>query len=106
MLLTLFQSLVYRLAAMLDFNLQQLCGPKCKDLKVKNPAKYGWEPKKLLNTLTDIYLHLDCSEFANAIAHDEVRYFLHLSFILAGFRRMFFGHLKKLKFQYFDTLFN
>lgn len=67
-----FQSLVDRLAAMLDFNLQQLCGPKCKDLKVKNPAKYGWEPKKLLNTLTDIYLHLDCHEFLSAIAQDEV----------------------------------
>ena len=60
------------MAAMLDFNLQQLCGPKCKDLKVKNPSKYGWEPKKLLNTLTDIYLHLDCHEFLTAIAEDEV----------------------------------
>ncbi|KAK7497939.1 hypothetical protein BaRGS_00010810 [Batillaria attramentaria] len=63
----LTETLVDRLAAMLDFNLQQLCGPKCKDLKVKNPAKYGWEPKKLLNTLTDIYLHLDCEDFATAI---------------------------------------
>ena len=58
---------------MLNFNLQQLCGPKCKDLKVKNPERYGWEPKKLLNRLTDIYLHLDCPEFARAIADDEVR---------------------------------
>ena len=57
---------------MLNFNLQQLCGSKCKNLKVKNPEKYGWEPKKLLNTLTAIYLHLDCDEFAEAIANDEV----------------------------------
>lgn len=63
-----------RLAAMLNFNLQQLCGPKCKNLKVKNPEKYGWEPKKLLDSLTDIYLHLDCDEFANAIANDERSY--------------------------------
>nr|KAG5707395.1 hypothetical protein BaRGS_005362 [Batillaria attramentaria] len=70
----LTETLVDRLAAMLDFNLQQLCGPKCKDLKVKNPAKYGWEPKKLLNTLTDIYLHLDCEDFATAIAQDERSY--------------------------------
>ncbi|XP_076451864.1 LOW QUALITY PROTEIN: ubiquitin conjugation factor E4 B-like [Babylonia areolata] len=70
----LSESLVDRLAAMLDFNLQQLCGPKCKDLKVKNQEKYGWEPKKLLNTLTDIYLHLDCQEFLTAIAQDERSY--------------------------------
>lgn len=57
---------------MLNFNLQQLCGSKCKNLKVKNPEKYGWEPKKLLNFLTDIYLHLDCPEFCEAIANDEV----------------------------------
>jgi ubiquitin conjugation factor E4 B len=65
---------------MLNFNLQQLCGPKCKNLKVKNPEKYGWEPKKLLDSLTDIYLHLDCDEFANAIANDEVcnKYICHI----------------------------
>ncbi|KAF5301989.1 hypothetical protein FQA39_LY19071 [Lamprigera yunnana] len=32
--------LVDRLASMLNFNLQQLCGPKCKNLKVRNPDKY------------------------------------------------------------------
>ena len=59
---------------MLNFNLQQLCGPKCNNLKVRNPEKYGWEPKKLLNQLTDIYLHLDKSDkFAQAVANDEVR---------------------------------
>lgn len=63
-----------RLAAMLNFNLQQLCGPKCKNLKVKNPDRYGWEPKKLLDQLTDIYLHLDCDQFAQAIASDERSY--------------------------------
>ncbi|XP_064642091.1 ubiquitin conjugation factor E4 B-like [Lineus longissimus] len=63
-----------RLTAMLNFNLQQLCGPKCKNLKVKNPDDYGWEPKKLLNQLTNIYLHLDCDEFAYSIANDERSY--------------------------------
>ncbi|XP_059477156.1 ubiquitin conjugation factor E4 B [Neocloeon triangulifer] len=63
--------LVDRLAAMLNFNLQQLCGPKCKNLKVKNPDKYGWEPRRLLSQLVDIYLHLDCLEFAAALAGDE-----------------------------------
>lgn len=63
--------LVGRLSAMLNFNLQQLCGPKCKNLKVNEPDKYGWEPRRLLGQLVDIYLHLDCNEFAAAIAADE-----------------------------------
>jgi ubiquitin conjugation factor E4 B len=70
----LFQELADRLAAMLNYNLQQLCGPKCNSLKVRNPEKYNWEPKKLLDNLTDIYLHLDCDKFAQAIANDEVQY--------------------------------
>ncbi|KAG7198729.1 hypothetical protein KM043_001720 [Ampulex compressa] len=63
--------LVGRLCAMLNFNLQQLCGPKCKNLKVRKPQKYGWEPRALLRQLVDIYLHLDCDHFAAALASDE-----------------------------------
>lgn len=63
--------LVDRLASMLNFNLQQLCGPKCKNLKVRNPDKYGWEPRRLLSQLVDIYLHLNCDQFAGAVANDE-----------------------------------
>lgn len=48
---------------MLNFNLQQLCGKKCKTLKVPNPEKYGWDPKYLLDKITDIYLHLKSREF-------------------------------------------
>lgn len=59
--------LVDRLAAMLNFNLLQLCGSKCKNLKVKNAEKYGWEPKRLLDQLTNIYLHLDTVKFAEVI---------------------------------------
>ncbi|XP_011502068.1 PREDICTED: ubiquitin conjugation factor E4 B [Ceratosolen solmsi marchali] len=60
-----------RLSAMLNFNLQQLCGPKCKNLKVRKPQKYGWEPRALLGHIVDIYLHLDCHKFAAALASDE-----------------------------------
>lgn len=63
--------LVDRLSSMLNFNLQQLCGPKCKNLKVRRPEKYGWEPRRLLSQLVDIYLHLDCQQFAAALAADE-----------------------------------
>ena len=66
--------IVSRIATMLNFNLQQLCGPKCKDLKVKNPEQYGFLPKELLGQLTDIYLHLNSDELARAVATDERSY--------------------------------
>ncbi|OTF72979.1 ubiquitin conjugation factor E4 B-like protein, partial [Euroglyphus maynei] len=66
--------LIDRLAAMLNFNLQQLCGKKCKSLKVPNPEKYGWDPKYLLDKITDIYLHLKSKKFYQAIANDERSY--------------------------------
>lgn len=66
--------LVDRLASMLNFNLQQLCGPKCNDLKVKNPTAYGWNPKKLLTRLSEIYLNMESEKFALAIAADERSY--------------------------------
>lgn len=66
--------LVDRLAAMLNSNLGQLCGPRCKDLKVAQPEKYGWEPRRLLDQLTDVYLHLDYPQFLAAVARDERSY--------------------------------
>lgn len=65
------KELVDRLSSMLNFNLQQLCGPKCSNLKVRNPSRYGWEPRRLLGQLVDIYIHLNCDEFAAALARDE-----------------------------------
>ena len=38
---------------------------------VKNAVNYGWEPRRVLDQLTDIYLHLDSEVFANALAADE-----------------------------------
>eukprot|EP00123_Amoebidium_parasiticum_P015048 comp22757_c0_seq2/m.35536 comp22757_c0_seq2/g.35536 ORF comp22757_c0_seq2/g.35536 comp22757_c0_seq2/m.35536 type:complete len:616 (-) comp22757_c0_seq2:414-2261(-) len=50
--------LVDRLAASMDYHLVQLAGPQCQNLKVEDPDKYKFNPKMLLNNLTDIYLHL------------------------------------------------
>ncbi|KAK2710160.1 hypothetical protein QYM36_013732 [Artemia franciscana] len=63
--------LVDRLSAMLNHNLKQLTSPECKNLKVKKADQYGWDPKRLLSNLTDIYLHLDSDTFAQALAADE-----------------------------------
>eukprot|EP00127_Corallochytrium_limacisporum_P006751 Clim_evm21s235 gene=Clim_evmTU21s235 len=73
--------LIERLAAMLDYNLNTLAGDKAQTLKVNNPAQYGFDPKRLLNRLTDIYLHLSQirtssprTDFIAAIANDGRSY--------------------------------
>ena len=42
-------------------------------LQVKNPEKYGFEPKNLLDRLTQLYVNLDSEEFAQAVAGDQVK---------------------------------
>ena len=54
-------------AALLSFYLCPL-----RNLKVKNPEKYGWDPKWLLSHLIDIYLHLDSEALVTALANDQV----------------------------------
>ena len=66
--------LVDRVAAMLNYNLLQLCGPKCVDLKVMDPLKYGFQPKELVKQITDIYINLDSPTFLDAVAGDERSY--------------------------------
>jgi ubiquitin conjugation factor E4 B len=66
--------IVDRLAAMLDYNLSQLVGPKCTDLKVKNPQKYHFQPRELLSEFIDIYLNLKTPTFVQAVARDERSY--------------------------------
>ena len=43
-----------------------------RNLKVKNPEKYGWDPKWLLSHLIHSYLHLDSDALVTAIANDQV----------------------------------
>jgi ubiquitin conjugation factor E4 B len=64
--------IVNRLAAMLDYNLTTLVGPKCTELKVKDKDKLKFDPRELLSDLLQIYLNL-CAEddFIAAIAKDE-----------------------------------
>ena len=64
-----------RLAAMLDFNLSVLTGPKSKKLKVENAEKYFFNPKVLLPELVDIYLNLRSHRvFIEAVAADGRSY--------------------------------
>ena len=50
--------IVDRLAAMLNYNLATLVGPKCSNLKVEDPEKYSFNPKKTLSDLCEIYCNL------------------------------------------------
>ncbi|KAI7901309.1 ubiquitin elongating factor core-domain-containing protein [Cokeromyces recurvatus] len=70
----LVNEIVDRLAAMLDYNLVQLVGPKCTDLKVANPEKYYFQPRKLLSEIIDIYLNLNSQTFVEAVARDGRSY--------------------------------
>ncbi|PLW41722.1 hypothetical protein PCANC_04531 [Puccinia coronata f. sp. avenae] len=67
--------IVVRLAAMLDYNLNTLAGPRCQTLKVKDPKKYHFQPKVLLSDLLQVYLNLwDRAPFHEAIANDGRSY--------------------------------
>jgi ubiquitin conjugation factor E4 B len=67
--------IVDRLAAMLDYNLEALAGPRCGDLKVANPEKYKFDPKTLLSDILQVFLNLsEQGEFVRAVASDGRSY--------------------------------
>ncbi|VDN34843.1 unnamed protein product [Gongylonema pulchrum] len=64
-----------RLASMLDYNVSQLCGPKCTELKVRDAVRrFTWEPRTLLQQIVTVYLNLSSEKFAECIANDERSY--------------------------------
>jgi len=72
---------------MLNFNQVVLTGDKCNNLKVKDPAKYRFNPKDLLKAIVDIYLNLRTKEaFISACARDGRSYrpevFMKTTYIL------------------------
>ncbi|KAI0755049.1 ubiquitin elongating factor core-domain-containing protein [Daedaleopsis nitida] len=67
--------IVDKLAAMLNYNLEALAGPKCRELKVQNPEKFKFNPGQLLSDIVQVYLNLsDQGEFARAVAADGRSY--------------------------------
>ena len=67
--------IVDRLAAMLDYNLLALVGPKCQELKVRNPEKYKFSPRDLLGDIVQVLVNLsDESVFVRAVASDGRSY--------------------------------
>ncbi len=43
-------------------------------IQVKNPEKYGFDPKTLLCHIVDIYIHLSSVALARAVADDQRSY--------------------------------
>ncbi|CCC70440.1 hypothetical protein NCAS_0E03700 [Naumovozyma castellii] len=63
--------IVGRLAGMLNYNLESLVGPKCGELKVKDPEQYSFNPKELLKAVCTVYINLaDQDDFVAAVARD------------------------------------
>lgn len=67
--------MVSRVAEMLNYLLDRLCGKRCSDLKVLDPDKYKWKPRLLLRRIMQTYVHFIGEEsFAIAIARDGRSY--------------------------------
>ncbi|KAF9030215.1 hypothetical protein BDZ89DRAFT_1091648 [Hymenopellis radicata] len=67
--------IVDRLAAMLDYNLVALVGPKYQELRVRNAEKYRFNPKTLLSDILQVFINLsDQDEFVQAVANDGRSY--------------------------------
>jgi len=67
--------IVNKLAAMLDYNLDALVGPRCNDLRVDNKDKYHFNPRQLLSDVVQVYLNLgDQDAFIRAVAEDGRSY--------------------------------
>ncbi|KAG6897645.1 hypothetical protein C0992_012624 [Termitomyces sp. T32_za158] len=63
--------IVDRLAAMLDYNLVALVGPKYQELKVQDPEKLKFDPKTLLSDIIQVFLNLSNQpDFIRAVAGD------------------------------------
>lgn len=63
--------IVERLAGMLNYNLVALVGPKSRELKVKNPEQFEFDPSELLLNICRIYVNLsDQADFIDAVARD------------------------------------
>lgn len=73
--------------AMLDFNVKQLVGPKCTDLKVSHPEKYFFRPRQLLTNILDVFIHLRSPGLVRAMANDTRSYSKQIFSIAIGILR-------------------
>lgn len=74
----LLDEMVQRVADLLNYFLLYLTGPQRRQLKVKDPDKYAWDPKRLLASIATVYVHIARDDrdgkFARAITLDKRSY--------------------------------
>lgn len=67
--------MVTRLAEMLNYLLDRLCGKRIGSLKVSDPAKVEWKPRFVLKCVLKVYLHfVGDKSFAKAVGLDGRSY--------------------------------
>jgi len=65
------ESLVSRVAEMLNYYLNNLIGPKSLNLKVENPERFNFDPKLLLSVIIQIYNNCSSQKkFLEAVVED------------------------------------
>lgn len=68
-----YDALGERIAAMLNYNMLQLLGPRSAELKVKDAKqRFEWDPRQFLQQIVTVYINLSSEKFAESIAMDEV----------------------------------
>ncbi|XP_050393644.1 ubiquitin conjugation factor E4 A [Patella vulgata] len=68
-------TMVDRIAAMLNYFLLHLVGPKQKNFNVKDKNDYEFKPQQIVSDITKIYLNLgDSDEFCQAVCNDGRSY--------------------------------
>ena len=65
---------VSRVACMLNLYSDQLAGQNCGKMSIQHGRSLGFNPKKLLTQITQIYLNLESPDFCAAVADDERSY--------------------------------
>eukprot|EP00960_Hanusia_phi_P061326 764811-Hanusia_phi.AAC.4 len=64
-----------RVAAMLNYVLKTIAGPRCIELKVQHPEKCYFKPKELLALVVEVFMNLaKHDKFALAVVRDERSY--------------------------------
>ncbi|KAL9391773.1 hypothetical protein Peur_015693 [Populus x canadensis] len=89
----LLPEMVDRVANMLNYFLLQLVGPQRKSLTLKDPEKYEFRPKQLLEQIVCIYVHLARGDneniFPAAISKDGRSYNEQVTSMLQNFHELF-----------------
>ena len=68
-------TMVDRIAAMLNYFLQNLVGPTRKQLKVKNVEDYAFNPGEMVTNICKIYVNFkNCDSFLASVSRDGRSY--------------------------------